>query len=1287
MISRNYLLHLQNGSRESAHVTWASHPYYTSAVSLGVDIGLEGIGLYLRRGREEIYAKTVDVSDVLPAANALENRRLLRHARRNRTNKLTRLSRLDALLVRHGLPLPWRDNKAAYENSDPFKMRHRAVRQDGNGLGSKEALAIAIRSCVALRGYDYGRFSEDGEHPWGRSSRLKDALKWLKTATIDDTLAKQLQEYAQRRELIAEKTAPDTQWAEFEEEITARLRASNENTLEGVLREHFKGDTHDNLRRRARGFAFPRRQVWAHLEQIVRRHGSMIEDADGFLAALGIDPDDKTRFPDLQSARAAREKAIFWYNRKCLFEMEEHWARKKKDCPYSARLGLGEEKTSPRGHRALRLWAILEFATTRRVETTYKDAEMEKAARAAKQKVVKKKCHKEFLHALSPAAVKALVELVSSQYGGSPAAPLLDKERRSENKKKAREIIEKDISQHSGISPDLKPEAAPKGKGSWNESFFDQLEDIVAPTTLSGTGSLFSGTAERLFSTATADGSDFTAEGCNRRLVDLGFYDWRRESVLDWGVYPQVEFLLGRRVKSGPRKGHVSRSCQGLLRQLFAGFQKEGHPLHGITIPDYVTIEVVGDPPRTQQQKVDILKEHKKKRDERREKFEKLGLADSGVASRRRRIALHAQQKGRCPYTGEPLPEDPLHDSLEIEHIYPAEMGGLSVDDNLVLTFRDTNRRKAMQTPLVWLGEEHLRAQAAQNTEMRWSALKREIFLWGTRRSDDPTGKWPSHYDERGTLLVPDFGNVTRTAQLARQLSAAVADWLGISRQPEEMARRIATPSGWLASQALRSWLPDYRKDRADLTHHLIDAAVLSHIPPREGMNSVHCGGIFYSEPVTEANPQRPAEMTRRLVTRALPGLLDAAAIQHWLPGERREYAQCPVLLRKSRTKTASLGDSTFWRHADRDKPDLAQREGSPFNPADYKGDPHKLLDLLKKMQISERRHRQWSARNQRKGLPPPPFRDVLPTLHDIEKYLEAATATVQAERGQPPPVLRLRDGKDGAPWTPIAKIWKWNSKGTLGKGLGWSGWLNQQGTLTALRSLDDRYDRLEIWLGYDWETARKAQKAKKADWQSRGWSYYRRLIPNPTALRHLKQLGLRFDRDKRAPAPAFMQEKPDDPTTHQTLRQMLLGDKLPAFARKVGQFRKDDVLLIALNREGAIAGQGEEIFWSAHFKVTSIGGSFALEMKPLLFADKSVTPLRNMERKHLVQKAKDSDVHAALLSLPPAAQHAVALMAATPGMGIPPEPEAQASFHDTPPDTPRRRGRRAGPAGQADLI
>lgn len=1303
MKTRNYLLKVQADTDQGKLLAnWKQHRFYQSALVLGIDIGLEGIGVYLRQGEEELFARTLDLSGVLPEkSDALANRRQMKHARRCRHNRRIRMRRLDELLEKHGLPLQWRDAPEAFRKTDPYKVRHRAIKADGTGLESKFALANAIRHCVQHRGYDYGRFREEGNYPWGDTAKLGKAITWLKTASLDERTAEELREMALNRELEVKDKEADERWSEFILLIDERAAFAREHDIGRVLAEHAKGDKHDNLRKRARGVAFPRAMVWAHLEFIVHRHAHLIEDADGFLAALGCNPDDRDEFPDIAASTAARGRAIFWYNRKTRHEMQRHWEKKSKDCPYAERLGLGDDrKTSTRDFLPLRLWSMLEFGMTRRVEITFQNAERIQAMKERGEKVAaKNKPAKQLIHSLSPDAVRKLIEMIKAQHGAVGVLLPLSNERRSEIKKEARAIIDQDIIDNSGVDLALgpKPAALKDGKDEkWNASFFDQLNDLVAPapSTLKGTGSLYHETAKRLYDGASVYEHDFTREGFNKRLVDLGFYDWRRESVLDWGVFPQVEFLLGRRVKRGKRRGQVSESCQGFLRKLLRDLVKDGKLREGTFAPEFCVVEVIGNAPRTQEQKGDILKEQKKNRDARKESFEKAGLDDSGIASRRRRISLHGQQKGRSPYTCKALPDDPLSSEVEIEHLFPAAMGGLSVDDNLVLTYKKENADKGDRTPLQWLGAERLEQMIAANKDMKWGALKREVFAWGTRREDDPSGKWPSHYEEKtGKLLIPDFGNTTRVAQLARQLRAAVAHWLGIEKDADAMAERIGTPSGWLASQAMGSWLPDYRKDRDDITHHLIDAAVLAHIPPREGMNSIHCGGIFYSERVWLPDEKKPGEQTSRLVTRALSELSPAARLTKWLPGERKEYMECPVLKHRPSKNKQSIGDATFWRQAEGSKPELAQRPQKPFNAEDYKGDADKLLMDLRLMKINERKHRQWCERNKRKGLPEPVFRDVLPTYKDVETYLERATAITQAERGREVEALRLRDGKDGSKGTPITKIWKWSKKRNLDSPLGLSGRQRTESdgevVFEGLRFLKESNDRMELWLGYDWEAARKARKAKAADWEVKGWKYYRRFVPHPTALRHLKQLGFAFDRNKRDKAPVYMQAKPDKPETHVSLRELLLGDELPPFARKVGQFRKGDVLLLGLNQDGGIAGPEEGIVWSAHYSVTALNGNFQVAMKPLLFKDKAATPLSKIKRKDLDQQPADGGVHALLLDLPSAAALATELMTKNSKMRIPPEPEAKekTKANDPPSDTPRRRGGRATPAGQADLL
>lgn len=52
---------------------WKNDPFYTKAIVLGIDIGIEGIGLWLRKGPKPIFAQTFLVS--LPASAPLKNRR------------------------------------------------------------------------------------------------------------------------------------------------------------------------------------------------------------------------------------------------------------------------------------------------------------------------------------------------------------------------------------------------------------------------------------------------------------------------------------------------------------------------------------------------------------------------------------------------------------------------------------------------------------------------------------------------------------------------------------------------------------------------------------------------------------------------------------------------------------------------------------------------------------------------------------------------------------------------------------------------------------------------------------------------------------------------------------------------------------------------------------------------------------------------------------------------------------------------------------------------------------
>ena len=1105
---------------------WSAHEFYSSSVVLGVDIGLEGIGLYVRKGPDELFAQSMAFD--VPEAERLAKRRAFRASRHCRKNRRLRLRRLDALLAKHGLPRPWLEKPEAAKATDPLKLRFRALDRE-QGLASAEALSFCIRSCVSHRGYSYGG-TEEGEFPWGEGATFGRAIAWLSNAYLSAEMAGQLEGYAD--ELSAKKDFEKTR-ERYLSLISERLEWSADHDLMGVLREHHQGDKHDNLRAPGRGIAFPQSIVSEHLLSIIERHRFMIQEPDAFIAALCVDP---KLCKDKASAAAAREQAIFWYQRKTPFEMAEHWESKVSLCPYTAEKKLNlaphDQRCDFRSALPIRQWSMLEFAATRRVEVDAPDTVLTEAVSKSSKKP---KLGRKLLHSLSSGAIEALVKLAvehQTQISAGAAKEVL-----AAFKEQAKAAVLSDI--HCAYTDAARPAPSTKGKTPlWNASFYDQLADLVAPSgaNLAKRASLSAASAQRLYDIATSDGTSFEPEDIRTRLNACGYYDWKREPRLDANPFPQVEFLLGRRVKRGARRGEVASSVQGFLRRLFTRLVTEGRIERDT--PDYCIIEVIGDPPRNLKQKAELLEKQQSRRDDRRKLFGDLGKTDEGIASRRRRLTLHAQQRGKCPYTGSDL-GDALSPALEIEHIFPNTEGGLAVDDNLVLTFKTENQDKKNRTPLQWKGAAGLAAMQAFTQSMRWGALKREIFAWGTRREKSPDGRWDSHYQADGkTLRVPDFGNTTRVSQLARQLRVEAMRWMGVFDDFNEATRRIGTPSGWLAAQARKTWLPanDYTKDRSNLTHHLIDAAVLAHLPPGVGQNHVRCGGIFYNEAVPVGN-------TIRWMTFALPGLSPAARLAKWLPADG-QYAECPVSRVRSRSKTKPLGDSTFWKQVEKDKPTLAQR--TVLDPQDFKGDAHALHAVLRRMKLPEKQ---------------------IPSINEIGDWLDRATAATTKDVVRVEP-LRLRDG------TPVKSIWKFDSKGSIETPLGWSGYRNEQETLTELRSLDEKYDRLELWLGWN-------AKAKR-------WEYQKRIIPALTALRHFKRMG-------------FQWKKKQPGLKGKSWRQEIVGTLHP-FAKRVGIIRKEDVFKLAFNSQKETTLRVADPCWTCWYRVGAIKGDVRLELVSQVF-------------------------------------------------------------------------------------
>jgi hypothetical protein len=383
-------------------------------------------------------------------------------------------------------------------------------------------------------------------------------------------------------------------------------------------------------------------------------------------------------------------------------------------------------------------------------------------------------------------------------------------------------------------------------------------------------------------------------------------------------------------------------------------------------------------------------------------------------------------------------------------------------------------------------------------------------------------------------------------------------------------------------------------------------------------------------------------------VTKALPELSPLPRLKHWLP-DNGEYAVCPVLKPRSQSKTKTLGDSTFWRQVSRDQPTLAQRTVLD-------------ADALAKLKIAD--GGALHAHLQRMGIQSAK----IPSRDALQNWINAATPASKEDKDTPLPPLKLSDG------TPVKSLWKFDSKGSLSAPMGWSGKRNADGTLRELRSISLRFDRVELWLGYDHDRADKARivagkEQRKALKEGRaadaallakaelaGWVYQRRLIPDSGALRHLKQLGFSFGRDKRRKAPPFMQAHPDRPEGHRSIRDLVLGGRLFPFSAKVGQLRKGDVFRLGITKAGDIITDGSAPYWSSWFRVSATGED--IELKNVIFKEAKDTSLPlGFSNNVLTQKKRNAQVLAAIAGLPVAAVEAVRR-----GLRIPPPPPRPAS-------------------------
>lgn len=874
---------------------WLQHEFYKSAIVLGLDSGIDGIGVSLRKGPDILFAQTFLVGDT---TRTLEERRLKRGWRRSRQGRKKRENLIKDWAIRHKILTKerineiWHDPKV-FQNA--FQHRLRGMKQK---LGTAEALVSCFRHAIQHRGFDYHLTGDTG-FPWGDALDFLKIIQWAKTGCCPRVAADQWKLMISESDFSQDEkkmTAVSTAFAEAVDRF-------EKDEIERILKNHLHEEKHTNRRPAARGYHFPRELIKAHVRKICE-HNEEFFSATDYQKAVNelIGPDDNKIY------EWKKDGCIIDYHRKTVEEVEKLWERKTNECPYLFRLlpdGEYREKVrcSPNHEITIRKFKLLQFLAER--SFIISDGLKYHATKGVFDRLI------------------AFVEQDAKAVSENQERPKLDK-------KELKEFVVSEATSGGEEQKGKKTKKSFQKKSDHNDAFLNQLYDLLSPkrSFLKQRSTLSAAAAEKLFNEATSSGSGFNPEDITLSWEGT-YYLWRMEPRSGGRVHPHVQFLLGHPnqyadgnskdvpLSNGSR--HVGARLDGaaqehgILRKLFASQLQNAMgqnvnlsaQLQGKIVPDYVIIETIGEIPAGPLQKKAIETRQKENRLHKEKLAGKYHLGDNPRRSDLLRVVLFEQQIPEggtgaiCPVSGESLGTNPLDTNLQIAHIFPNSKGGIFERLNLFITTAPVNLAMGNRTPkgcsgtLVdgqrFLGWGEMKEIAGR--KMRWGKQKRELFL---RETDE----------------IPDWQNLTRISQLARQLKVEIERWLGINKAGSALERtrqafsRIGTPTGSMTAACRHAWresLPSFmteKKHRCYLRHHLYDAIVLSHIPAGTGMNFVGNGGIFNLQKDKRGNP----------VVSAIKGLLPDLSVF-----EKKNSEECLVHKHRPKKSKQSRTEQTIY--------------------------------------------------------------------------------------------------------------------------------------------------------------------------------------------------------------------------------------------------------------------------------------------------------------------------------------------------------------------------------------
>ena len=202
---------------------------------------------------------------------------------------------------------------------------------------------------------------------------------------------------------------------------------------------------------------------------------------------------------------------------------------------------------------------------------------------------------------------------------------------------------------------------------------------------------------------------------------------------------------------------------------------------------------------------------------------------------------LWHEQKFRCPYSGKMIKQEQLFTrDVEIDHILPYSMSLDNSMSNKVLCFAKENQDKGQRTPFDWLG----------NDEKRWTTVTGAIDHFSPQRktrgkrpvlkasmdlkelATENRDKWQRFFITSEQIdeifwqprFIPETGYIAREVRdyLKRLYPYKIAD------------QKVVTTKGGITAELRKWWFLNSilgngnQKNRDDLRHHAVDAAVIA---------------------------------------------------------------------------------------------------------------------------------------------------------------------------------------------------------------------------------------------------------------------------------------------------------------------------------------------------------------------------------------------------------------------------------------------------------------------------